>query len=360
MLITIMDTLIEGYTENNNNKNNNIKLATTKTFISIPETSSSFPLIINSSRQNNNNLMDNNINDNNDQEEAGCTNSHIISAETIISFTENMDAVMISALMHILCWIGLIVSSLSLVFLNLDKLIFFRFPLRYSTCFTRARAIYLALGCWFLSTAFVLFAWSTESFHCVDEDCVTLAIFPNRLYIYLPFMICVGVIPTITSLSVAIYIMKVVSEHRRQIKAQEHLLRTPRDTNSPALVTESSPRPHSAMRSKMRTFYFIFMTTVFTAFTLLPYRFAGLQRSLNPQRTNECMTIFLYWLMMYLVYLNSMLNPLLTVSILPQYRMGFVRDVLLCQSLRAKRRMTDQRRNYYTTVVQRGSSDAAI
>ncbi|CAK5091213.1 unnamed protein product [Meloidogyne enterolobii] len=59
------------------------------------------------------------------------------------------------------------------------------------------------------------------------------------------------------------------------------------------------------MRSKMRTFYFIFMTTVFTALTLLPYRFAGLQRSLNPQRTNECMTIFLYWLMMYLVYLNS-------------------------------------------------------
>ncbi|CAK5120102.1 unnamed protein product [Meloidogyne enterolobii] len=114
------------------------------------------------------------------------------------------------------------------------------------------------------------------------------------------------------------------------------------------------------MRSKMRTFYFIFMTTVFTALTLLPYRFAGLQRSLNPQRTNECMTIFLYWLMMYLVYLNSMLNPLLTVSILPQYRMGFVRDVLLCQSLRSKRRMTDQRRNYYTSVAQRGSSDAAI
>ncbi|CAK5091212.1 unnamed protein product [Meloidogyne enterolobii] len=304
MLMTI--STLEGYSENN--IKNNINIATTKTFISIPETSSSFPLIINSSRQNNLNLMDNQESSNNeeDQEEAGCTNSHIISAQTIISFTENMDAVMfvltlfssflqlyvmfaalkhikrktsdkclhvfllsmtmadflltglgreerflrellkriiflalcypvelapragliskfprfISALMHILCWIGLIVSSLSLVFLNLDKLIFFRFPLRYSTCFTRARAIYLALGCWFLSTAFVLFAWSTESFHCVDEDCVTLAIFPNRLYIYLPFMICVGVIPTITSLSVAIYIMKVVSEHRRQIKSQ--------------------------------------------------------------------------------------------------------------------------------------------
>jgi hypothetical protein len=32
---------------------------------------------------------------------------------------------------HMLTWIGLIVSSLSLVFLNLDKLFYFRFPLRY-------------------------------------------------------------------------------------------------------------------------------------------------------------------------------------------------------------------------------------
>lgn len=340
-----------------------------------------------------------------------CMNSHIISADTIIQFTTDMDAVMfvltvlssllqlyvmiaavkhirqktsdkcmhvfllsmtaadflltalcypvelapragliqkfprfVSAIMHMLCWIGLIVSSLSLVFLNLDKLFFFRFPLRYSTCFTRARAIYLVSACWLLSTMFVCFAWATESFHCVDEDCVTLAIFPNRLHIYLPFMICVGVIPTVTSLVVAIYIMKVVGEHRRQIKAQEHLLQTPRESSP------STQRSHSAaMAAKMRTFYFIFMTTVFTALTLLPYRFAGLQRSLNPQRTNECLTIFLYWLMMYLVYLNSMLNPLLTVTVLPQYRMNFM-NALRCRSLRNKAKQHDQQQQQYTSV----------
>ncbi|KAL3096978.1 hypothetical protein niasHS_002694 [Heterodera schachtii] len=350
-----------------------------------------------------------------------CTNSHIISADTIIAFTEDMDSIMliftllssvlqlyviyaaakhiqrktsdkclhvfllsmtvadflltalcypvelapragiirkfprfVSAAMHMLCWIALIVSSLSLVFLNLDKLFFFRFPLRYSNLFTRARAIYLVSACWLFSTTFVLFAWATESFHCVDDDCITLAIFPNRLHIYLPFMIFVGVFPTVTSLVVAIYIMKVVAEHRTQIKAQELLLRTPRDS-SPSTV-----RSHSAQVSaKMRTFYFIFMTTVFTALTLLPYRFAGLQRSLNPQRMNECLTIFLYWLMIMppssfpcKSFPFPMVNPLLTVTVLPQYRINFV-NALLCRKFRGR---VDKQREQYT-VVNRVSSD---
>uniref|UniRef100_A0A915D3N4 G-protein coupled receptors family 1 profile domain-containing protein n=1 Tax=Ditylenchus dipsaci TaxID=166011 RepID=A0A915D3N4_9BILA len=196
------------------------------------------------------------------QDDEFCSNSHIVSTETIISFTETTDAILfictvlssflqvyvmylaikhirrrtsdkcmhvflfsmtfadflltalcypvelapraglisvfpkyISATMHGLCWVGLIVSSLSLVFLNLDKLFYFRFPLRYANFFTRARAIGLVSASWILSSAFVIFAWTTNSFHCVDEDCVTLAIFPNRLYIYVPFMIFVGVIP---------------------------------------------------------------------------------------------------------------------------------------------------------------------
>jgi len=130
-------------------------------------------------------------------EEEFCSNSEIVSAQTIISFTENCDLVLFiatilssflqlyvmwaalahirrrttdkcmhvfllsmtfadflltaicypielapragllqqfprafNATMHMLCWISLIVSSISLVFLNLDKLFYFRFPLR--------------------------------------------------------------------------------------------------------------------------------------------------------------------------------------------------------------------------------------
>lgn len=34
------------------------------------------------------------------------------------------------SLMHIMTWIGLMVSSLSLVLLNVDKLLYFKYPLR--------------------------------------------------------------------------------------------------------------------------------------------------------------------------------------------------------------------------------------
>uniref|UniRef100_A0AC35F907 G-protein coupled receptors family 1 profile domain-containing protein n=1 Tax=Panagrolaimus sp. PS1159 TaxID=55785 RepID=A0AC35F907_9BILA len=228
--------------------------------------------------------------------------------------------------MHISCWVALIVSSVSLVFLNVDKLFYFRFPLRYNTMFTQSRAIALVTGSWIFSVLFVFFAWLTESFDCVDEDCLTLAIFPNKLFIYIPFMVFVGVIPTVTSLIVAIYIMKVVSQHRKQM-AEER-----------ALCQSLSPgRSNSVFTTRMRTFYFIFMTTVFTAITLLPYRLAGLQRSINPGRMHDCVTILSFWIMMYMIYLNSIINPLLTVTVLPQYRIEFFNIFFRCGNAPQKR-----------------------
>lgn len=171
---------------------------------------------------------------------------------------------------------------------------------RYSNYFTRTRAIYACLVCWILSTLFVVFAWLTNSFHCVDDNCVTLAIFPNRLHIYVPFMIFVGFIPTVTSLLVAIYIMRIVAAHRKQLQREMTLCPSANGANGGQHL-----KPNSVFKSRMRTFYFIFMTTVFTALTLLPYRIAGLARSLNPSRMHECLTIFLFWVMMYMIYLNS-------------------------------------------------------
>lgn len=43
----------------------------------------------------------------------------------------------------------------------------------------------------------------------------------------------------------------------------------------------------------------------FKAMTLLPYRLAGLYRSLNPGRMHDCVTILTFWLMMYMIYVNS-------------------------------------------------------
>lgn len=89
--------------------------------------------------------------------------------------------------------------------------------LRYTNIFTKKRAINIIIICWLFSSLFVTFSWFTNSFHCVDNDCITLAIFPNRLHIYILFIIVVGLFPTITSLSVAIYILNIVSFHHRQL-----------------------------------------------------------------------------------------------------------------------------------------------
>uniref|UniRef100_A0A915D2S0 Uncharacterized protein n=1 Tax=Ditylenchus dipsaci TaxID=166011 RepID=A0A915D2S0_9BILA len=81
--------------------------------------------------------------------------------------------------------------------------------------------------------------------------------------------------------------MRIVAAHRRQM-TQDRLLCPP----------TAAGRSNSVFVSRMRTFYFIFMTTVFTAITLLPYRLAGLQRSLNPGGKHDCLTIMSFWIMM--------------------------------------------------------------
>uniref|UniRef100_A0A1I7ZHI0 G_PROTEIN_RECEP_F1_2 domain-containing protein n=1 Tax=Steinernema glaseri TaxID=37863 RepID=A0A1I7ZHI0_9BILA len=215
----------------------------------------------------------------------------------------------VSVTMHMLCWMGLSISSFSLVLLNVDKLFYFRFPLRYSTYFTRFRAICVVSLCWAGCALFVIFAWITKSFNCVDEDCATLAIFPNKMHIYLTFMIVVGVIPTLTSLAVALYLLKVVTAHRKQM-AEER-----------ALCQDTTGRRQSTQfTTRLRTFYFIFMTTIFTAMTLLPYRIVSLQRAVNPSQSHTCLSILFFWILMYMIYLNSIFNPLITVTVLPQYR----------------------------------------
>ncbi|KAI6206200.1 hypothetical protein M3Y94_00880600 [Aphelenchoides besseyi] len=213
---------------------------------------------------------------------------------------------------HVLCWISLIVSSFSLVLMNADKLVYFRFPLRYSQYFTRRRSVGISLACWIGSACFVAFAWAVNSFQCNGEYCQQLGFAPNRLHVYIFFLLIASVMPTLTSLIVALYILKIMSIHRKQI-SQEKLLCSP---------NTSKARHNSVFMTRMRTFYFIFMSTIFTAATLLPYRFVQITRMLNPTEVPQCSTILVLWILIYMVSLNSIVNPLLTVTILPQYRLS--------------------------------------
>ncbi|CAJ0963621.1 unnamed protein product, partial [Mesorhabditis belari] len=219
-------------------------------------------------------------------------------------------------LMHYLTWVGLSASSISLILLNVDKLLYFKYPLRYSSVMNRSKGIAIVLVVWISCFAFVLVAWLTESFKCGDAECFYLDLFEGNAAIYVVFSISVCILPTLTSFCVAMYILRIVTMHKKQLAEEQTLCGNPSHV-------------HQTFASRIRTFYFIFMTTIFTACTLLPLRIINLKRTLAPPNKSEieCWSILSRWLMLYLVQLNAIINPLLTVTVLPQYRARICRKL---------------------------------
>ncbi|CAJ0608871.1 unnamed protein product [Cylicocyclus nassatus] len=201
---------------------------------------------------------------------------------------------------HFLTWVTLSGSSLSLILLNLDKLLYFKYPLRYSNYVTRRRGITLAVIVWAICVIFVAAAWYFECFKCVEQNCSSIQLLKNK-WMYLLFSASVCVVPTLTSLAVALFIVKVVTTHRRKLAEEQALY-------------QSGPA-RQALVSRLRTFYFVFMTTVFTAATLLPYRISCIIVKLFSSQQHEigsCGGMIFRWIIYHLISLNAIFNPLIT------------------------------------------------
>ncbi|CAI5455100.1 unnamed protein product [Caenorhabditis angaria] len=213
---------------------------------------------------------------------------------------------------HFLTWLGLLVSSASLILLNADKLLFFKFPLRYTNIVTSTKAMMIVVFVWVGCFLFVCLCWWLECFEC-NQSCRTLLIFKDKVSMYIVFTTSACILPSLTSLFVAIYIMNVVTSHRTK------------------LSDENSNSSH-ALASRLRTFYFIFMATIFTAVTLLPYRLYNIKRQLftDEDDSYSCLDLYYPWILLYLVSLNAILNPLITVTVLPQYRFRWLCKVMGC------------------------------
>ncbi|CAG9532211.1 unnamed protein product [Cercopithifilaria johnstoni] len=219
----------------------------------------------------------------------------------------------INLMMHFFLWLGTSVSGLNLVLLNVDKLIFFKFPLRYSELVTRNGAYLMAFATWFISVIFIYLAFHTRALIC-RYNCERLTIESSRYgpLMYLFFTFFVSVFPALSSFIVALYLLRIVDIHRKQI-AEEQKLYTANDMR----------RKTSAKKSGMLTFYFIFISTIFTILTLIPYRLVTLHRTIIDKDTviRTCGSVFISILTYYAMDLNPIFNPLLTVTILPQYRL---------------------------------------
>uniref|UniRef100_A0A0N5AIC9 G_PROTEIN_RECEP_F1_2 domain-containing protein n=1 Tax=Syphacia muris TaxID=451379 RepID=A0A0N5AIC9_9BILA len=252
--------------------------------------------------------------------------------------------------MHIFLWLGLSVSALSLVLLNVDKLIFFKFPLKYPKILTQARALMLTLSTWIISGLFIGCTFLMGAFQCatlydvvtVDrsidpndrvamtkflnltfpsdildvenkgngsyqvkiQECFGLEIsengFKGRTF-YILFVFAVCIIPVVSSLVVALYILKVVQAHRRHIAEGIFL--------EQALVsTAGGIRRNRQILSRMRTFYFIFISTIFTFVTLVPFRlFIVYKTGQTTYSVSPCIYTLIGQVALHVQSLNSVL-----------------------------------------------------
>ncbi|CAJ0557719.1 unnamed protein product, partial [Mesorhabditis spiculigera] len=224
----------------------------------------------------------------------------------------------VNMMMHFLTWASLSTSSISLILLNLDKLLYFKYPLSYSAVVSKSKGIGIVVATWVACFSFVLAAWLTGSFNCGPDNCLTLKLFHGNTGMYIGFTIGVCILPTLTSLGVALYILKIVSMHKKQLSEEQTLCGN----------NNGGPHTHQTFASRLRTFYFIFMTTIFTACTLLPYRVINMKRLISPATgQSQCVTLLFLWIMWYLVQLNAVVNPVLTVTVLPQYRARICRKL---------------------------------
>ncbi|GMT32966.1 hypothetical protein PFISCL1PPCAC_24263, partial [Pristionchus fissidentatus] len=252
--------------------------------------------------------------------------------EQLQSVFEQAFPIIVNSFMHIMTWIGLLVSSLSLVLLNVDKLLYFKYPLRYSAYINRSRALSIIGALWMGCGAFVISIWLADCFECVGDSCRGVRMFEGSEGIYLGFMIFVCILPILSSLLVACYVLSVVTKHKRQLAEEQSLCRSSQGSTNSHMV-----------KSRLKTFYFIFMSSVLTAVTLLPFRLHNSYKISNqlivkmqnattttPLPPAErvlvtCPVFFISYCLIYLLQLNAILNPVMTVTILPQYRINFSR-----------------------------------
>lgn len=61
------------------------------------------------------------------------------------------------AVIHFCNWLGLAVSGLSLTLLNVDKLIYFRWPLNYDQTMSKRRAAFLCCFIWGVSLGYLYY-----------------------------------------------------------------------------------------------------------------------------------------------------------------------------------------------------------
>ncbi|GMT31965.1 hypothetical protein PFISCL1PPCAC_23262, partial [Pristionchus fissidentatus] len=109
---------------------------------------------------------------------------------------------------HFFNWVGLAISGLSLTMLNVDKLIYFRWPLSYDRFMSKKKAIMLCVLIWSISLGFISYCWIDQVVYIHSNDC-SLQMTHGKKFFYEIFIVLFCVMPVTSSLIVSIYLFKV-------------------------------------------------------------------------------------------------------------------------------------------------------
>ncbi|GMT05221.1 hypothetical protein PENTCL1PPCAC_27395, partial [Pristionchus entomophagus] len=192
--------------------------------------------------------------------------------------------------------------------LNVDKLIYFRWPLSYDRVMSKKKAILLCALIWSISLGFILYCWIDQVVYIHLGDC-SLQMTQGKKFFYEIFIVIFCVLPVTSSLIVSIYLFKLTRQKR----------------NSTIVGGDQT-----TFSNKVKSLVFIFATTAWTSFSLLPYRLMNLARiHLFTWSSLECadrlrMT-WIAWCLVYLLTINPIVNPLITSLIYAPYRMTIKR-----------------------------------
>ncbi|KAM3727265.1 G-protein coupled receptor [Dirofilaria immitis] len=222
--------------------------------------------------------------------------------EFLIRKHELLRHIRLCAITHFCNWLGLAVSGLSLTMLNLDKLIYFQWPLNYDRAMSKKRASVLCIFIWTISIGYVTWVWVFNVVY-IGKNC-NLQMASDQMYFYDIFMVTYCVLPVTSSLIVSGYLYQLTREKRHSAVSIGQSLK---------------------FKNKMKSLVFIFATTAWTSFSLLPYRVFNICRMhLFEWNTLDCDTQskvnWLAYVLLYLLFLNPIINPLITALIYAPYR----------------------------------------
>uniref|UniRef100_A0A914ECV4 G-protein coupled receptors family 1 profile domain-containing protein n=1 Tax=Acrobeloides nanus TaxID=290746 RepID=A0A914ECV4_9BILA len=195
----------------------------------------------------------------------------------------------------------------------------------------------------FLIRKFVSYGWAFNIVY-VTEDCILLMTDQNE-YFYVIFMILFCIFPVTSSLFISIYLFRLTFQKR-------------------IVPATSSQVDMTIFRNKIKSLVFIFATTAWTSFSLLPYRIFNLCRiGLFDWNTMGCeqrhLMNWLAWILLYLLIVNPIVNPLITAIIYTPYRISIKRmmiNILNCNRYRYQKEIIDTSSLSMSRTLSRSSS----